>query len=188
MSFFDETKNFGLVLMIVSIVGIILAAFMMFVGINDTKMTVLAGVGSIVGDLIILIYAFGVYQGDYLIPIDRYIDDAKTKYGVLTGFVSVSAISNVVDAIFSFIGGSVSGGITAIVIAVLCFLMAYFMTDGQKNVADNIIFIVLAIVFILMIIGGILSLIILVGIIPLIEGIMLLVMLFSPEVKGKMWD
>ncbi len=188
MSFFDETKNFGLVLMIASIVGIVLAAFMMFVGINDTKMSMVSGIGSIIGDLIILVFAFGVFQGDYLIPIDRYVDDATTKYGVLTGFVAVNAISCVVDAIFAFIGGSWTSGITSIIIAVLCFIIAYFMTDGEKNVADNIIFIVLAIVFILMIIGGILSLIAIVGIIPLIEGIMLLIILFSPEVKEKMWD
>ena len=186
MSFFDETKNFGLVLLICAVLSIVFAVFMMTVGIDNTKMGVLAGVGTIVGALIILVYALGVYRGEYLVNIDRYMDDASTKFGVLTGFVTVNGVSCIVSAIFSIIGGDVGGAVLNIVIGVLCFVMAFFMTDNEKGIADNVIFIILAIIFVLMIIGGILTLIVLIGIPILIEGIMLLIMLFSPEVKEKM--
>jgi len=193
MSFFDETKNFGLVLLIVSLAGIILDLIFMFVEIGGTKTPIIAGVGSIIGELIVAIYAYGVYTGEYLIPIDRFLDDAASKFGVIKGFVSVYAISSIVDAIFTLVGGIINnnmGGVISsivisLIIAALCIFAVLKMSDGTVGTADKVIYYVLMVLFILMIILGILSLIVIVGIIPLIEGIMLLVMLVSPEVKEK---
>lgn len=193
MSFFDETKNFGLILLIVSLVGIVLDIVFMFVEIGGTKTPIITGVGSIIGELIVAIYAYGVYTGEYLIPIDRFLDDAASRFGVIKGFVSVYAISSIVDAIFTLVGGIINnnlgGVITSIVIsliiAALCIFAVLKMSDATVGTADKVIYYVLMILFILMIIFGILSLIVIVGIIPLVEGIMLLVMLVSPEVKEK---
>ena len=192
MSFFDETKNFGLILLIVSLVGIVLDIVIMFVEIGGTKTPIITGVGSIIGELIVAIYAYGVYTGEYLIPIDRFLDDAASRFGVIKGFVSVYAISSIVDAIFTLIGGInnnlggvISSIVISLIIAALCIFAVLKMSDATVGTADKVIYYVLMILFILMIIFGILSLIVIVGIIPLVEGIMLLVMLVSPEVKEK---
>lgn len=193
MSFFDETKNFGLILLIVSLVGIVLDIVFMFVEIGGTKTPIITGVGSIIGELIVAIYAYGVYTGEYLIPIDRFLDDAASRFGVIKGFVSVYAISSIVDAIFTLVGGIINnnlGGVISsivisLIIAALCIFAVLKMSDATVGTADKVIYYVLMILFILMIIFGILSLIVIVGIIPLVEGIMLLVMLVSPEVKEK---
>lgn len=193
MSFFDETKNFGLILLIVSLVGIVLDIVFMFVEIGGTKTPIITGVGSIIGELIVAIYAYGVYTGEYLIPIDRFLDDAASRFGVIKGFVSVYAISSIVDAIFTLVGGIINnnlGGVIpsiviSLIIVALCIFAVLKMSDATVGTADKVIYYVLMILFILMIIFGILSLIVIVGIIPLVEGIMLLVMLVSPEVKEK---
>ena len=186
MSFFDETKNFGLILMIVEALDLILTLFMMFVGINDVKANMIAGIGSIIATIIMIVYAFGVYSGDYIVPIDRFMNDATSKYGVLCAFVFINGVTSIIAGIFSIIGTGFASGAMSIVIGVLCIIMAFFMTDGEKNVADNIIFIVLAVIFVLMIIFGIISILAIIGIPVLIEGIMLLIMLLSPEVKEEM--
>jgi len=186
MSFFDETKNFGLLLLVLSVVDIILTAVFMFVKIGDeVPISVIAGIGGIIGALILLVYAYGVYTGEYIFKIDRFLDDASSKFGVLKGFISVYAISSTVDGVFSIIGGNIGGAIISVIIAVLCIVAVLQITDDKKDAIDKVIYYVLMVLFILLIISGVISLIIIIGIIPLIEGIMLLVMLISPEVKEK---
>lgn len=183
MSFLEETKNFGLILMIISIVSIVMSLFMMIVGIDNVKIAVLAGVGSIIGDVLILAYAYGVHKGGYVFTINRFMDDATSKFGVLVGFITVSGIASIISGILSL-------SILSIIIGLLFLVAVYIMTDGKETIGDKIIWVILLILFVLMIIGGVIMLFALItlveGIVTIIEGIMLLLMLLSPEVKSKL--
>ena len=183
MSFLEETKNFGLVLMVISIISIVMDLFLMIVGFDNVKLGILPGLGSIIGDVLVFIYAFGVYKGGYLFSINRFMDDAVSKFGVLVGFVTISGIA-------SIIGGLLSLSILTIIVGVLFLIAAYFMTDGKETIGDKVIWIILLVLFVLSIIGGVVMLFSLItlieGVATIIEGIMLILMLLSPEVKSKM--
>ena len=72
-----------------------------------------------------------------------------------------------------------------IVIGVLMLVMAYLMVSGDKT-ANQVVWIILLIIYILMLIGSIFLCLVLIGIPMLLLSIMLIVFLLSPEVKSKM--
>ena len=186
MSFFDETKYFGLIVAIVSVFGILVTLFMMIIGIDGVKISVLSGIGSILGDVLMLVFGYGVFQQEYLYRIDRYFEDASSNFGVLTGFVAVYGVTCILGGLFTVISGAWKTGAVTIIIGFAMLIMVYLMTDGKQGVEDKIIFVILLILFILMIIEGIMAILTVVGVVDIIIGIMLIIMLFSPEVRDEL--
>jgi hypothetical protein len=188
MSFFDDTKNVGLLLLIIALFGVILSAVALF-ALDDYKdldmwKKIVALVGSVIGAAIYAILGLGIMKGQCMIQIGGLFSDVKSKFGVLVAGTAGVGISELVEGIFSIIAyGATNAG--TIVIAVLLLVMAWLMVDGGK-LAGNIIWIVLLIIYILGIIFSIIAILALIGIPLLLLFIMLLLFLLSPEVKSRM--
>ncbi len=189
MSFFDETKNAGLVLLIIALLGIILAIVAVFAldGYKDLEMwkKVMIIVGALLGSAVYVILGLDIMKGSATIQIGNLFSDLTSKFGVLIGLTAGFGVSEVLNSIFSVIAGfDVGSEIGSIVVGVLFIVMAWLLADGQED-ARKVVWIILLILYILMLIFSILACLVLIGIPMLLLSIFLLVFLLSPEVKGK---
>ena len=110
--------------------------------------------------------------------------DVNSKFGVLVAITAAVGVGDIISGLFTIIGFGGSG-VFDIIIGVLFVVMAYLMVNGG-NLAGNVIWIILLIIYILGVIFGILAALALIGIPMLLLMIMLLVFLLSPEVKQRM--
>lgn len=177
-SFFEDTKNAGTLLLIIGLIAVIVGIVSLFIGDKETWRKILGVVGCVIEGAIYVILGLDIRNGACRFQIGSFFSDVKSKYGVLLAILFANAAGTLVSGICTL-------AVFSIIVAVLLFVMCYFMVNGGK-LAGNIIWIILLILFILEIIAGVLSIIVLVGIPILLLGILELVFLLSPEVKQKM--
>lgn len=197
MSFFDDTKNCGMALWIVGILMIISALVTIVMAFvdddmnNDMAAWVLIGIGNLLCAFIFFGYGKKVRSGA--------ISD---KFGVVTEFVLVVAMTSILAGIFKIIGGAVGSfdgylvsGVVAIIIGIILYFIYTKITNSSVGTFEKIIWIVLLILFVIGIIGCLLNLIsgsgivmvinLLVGILNLIIYIFMIVFLLDADVKKK---
>ena len=177
MSFFDETKNAGLVLLIIALLGIILAIVAVFAldGYKDLEMwkKVMIIVGALLGSAVYVILGLDIMKGSATIQIGNLFSDLTSKFGVLIGLTAGFGVSEVLNSIFSVIAGfDVGSQIGSIVVGVLFIVMAWLLADGQED-ARKVVWIILLILYIIYLIFSIIASLVLVGIPDLLLSIFL---------------
>jgi len=188
MSFFDETKNFGLMAMIAGLV-MVLSAILWVVDGYDLGL-----IGVLIAGLLLLIFGLGVYQGESKLNIGSLFDEGVTsKFGLVVAFIIIVGVIDIVQGIFAL-------NIMSIVVGVLLILFGFLMKMDLSPILEKIIWIILLIVFLLgIIINGILSVVgafggeplgivlnVLNAVAYLVIYIMLFLYMLSPEVKSRM--
>ena len=187
MSFFDETKNFGLMAMIAGLV-MVLSAILRVVDGSDLGL-----IGVLIAGLLLLIFGLGVYQGESKLNIGSLFDEGVTsKFGLVVAFIIIVGVTEIVQGIFAL-------NIMSIVVGVLLILFGFLMKMDLSPILEKIIWIILLIVFLLGIISGILSVVgafggeplgivlnVLNAVAYLVIYIMLFLYMLSPEVKSRM--
>ncbi len=187
MSFFDETKNFGLMAMIAGLVMVLSAIIWVVNGFE------LGLIGMLIAGLLLLVFGLGVYQGESKLNIGSLFDEGVTsKFGLVVGFIIIVGVVDIVQGIFAV-------NIMSIVIGVLLILFGFLMKMDLSPILKKIIWVILLIVFLLGIIGGILGVVaafggaalwivlnVLNAVAYLVIYIMLFLYMLSPEVKSKM--
>ena len=187
MSFFDETKNFGLMAMIAGLVMVLSAIIWVVNGFE------LGLIGMLIAGLLLLVFGLGVYQGESKLNIGSLFDEGVTsKFGLVVGFIIIVGVVDIVQGIFAV-------NIISIVIGVLLILFGLLMKMDLSPILKKIIWVILLIVFLLGIIGGLLGLVGAFGgellwvvlnalnaVAYLVIYIMLFLYMLSPEVKSKM--
>ena len=189
MSSFDETKNAGILLLIIALLGIVFAVIAVFLldGYKDAEMwkKIVFIVGAIVGSIVYVILGLDIMNGSCRFQIGNLFSDVTSKFGVLVALTAGFGISEVLNSIFAVIAGfDVGSQILSLVIGVLFIVMAVLLA-GDNEEARKVVWIILLILYILMLIGSILAIIALIGIPMLLLSIFLIVSLVSPEVKSK---
>jgi len=189
MSFFDETKNAGLVLLIIALLGIVFAAIAVFLldGYKDMEMwkKIVFIIGAVVGSAVYVILGLDIMAGSCRFQIGNLFSDVTSKFGVLVALTAGFGISEVLNSIISIIAGfDVGGQIGSIIVGILFIVMA-FLLAGDNEDARKVIWIILLILYILMLIFSILACLVLIGIPMLLLSIFLVTYLLSPEVKSK---
>ena len=189
MSFFDETKNAGLVLLIIALMGIVFAVIAVFAfdGYKDAEMwkKIVYIVGAVVGSAVYVILGLDIMKGSCRFQIGNLFSDVTSKFGVLVALTAAFGISEIINSIFSVIGGfDVGGQIGAIVVGILFIVMAVLLA-GDNQDARKVVWIILLILYIIMLIFSILACLVLIGIPMLLLSIFLVTYLLSPEVKEK---
>jgi hypothetical protein len=187
MSFFDETKNFGLMAMIAGLVMVLSAILWVVDGFD------LGLIGVLIAGLLLLIFGLGVYQGESKLNIGSLFDEGVTsKFGLVVAFIIIVGVTGIVQGIFAL-------NIMSIVVGVLLILFGFLMKMDLSPILEKIIWIILLIVFLLGIISGILSVVgafggeplwivlnVLNAVAYLVIYIMLFLYMLSPEVKSRM--
>ena len=149
---------------------------------------VIGGIGSLVCAVLYTMFALKVFKGqisEKIVILEQYV----RIVGVTT------ALGGVFNGIASIAGGEDVGvAIVAAIILVLIGLLIMFIAskinDGKQTTGDIIIWVILLIAFIIVLIGGVLSVFSLSGIVDGIAHILIalfmIAFLFDPEVKSKM--
>ena len=188
MSFFDESKNVGLLLLIIALLDIIftVVAVFAFDGYKDMEMwkKIIMIIGVLITSGLYAILGLDIQNGSCRFQIGAFFNDVISKFGVLLAITAATGLINIIDGL-ALVFYSPGSGIMNIVIGVLMLVMAYLMVSGDKT-ANQVVWIILLILYILMLIGSIFLCLVLIGIPMLLLSIMLLVFLLSPEVKSKM--
>ena len=201
-SFFDNTKIVGTAFLIVGIILVfdaILTIVLGFVDVSDDirgdietdkwlAYCVIGGIGSLICAVLYTLFALKVFKGqisEKIVILEQYV----RIVGVTT------ALGGVFNGIASIAGGEDVGvAIVAAIILVLIGLLIMFIAskinDGKQTTGDIIIWVILLIAFIIVLIGGVLSVFSLSGIVDGIAHILIalfmIAFLFDPEVKSKM--
>lgn len=187
MSFFDDTKNAGLLLLIIALMDIVFVVISAFItdAYKDAEMwkKIVLIVGGVIEGLFLAVVGMGIMKGSCMFQLGGFFSDVTSKFGVLVAGTTAYGIGTIISGVFTTI--AFGGGIFDIVLGVLIVLVAWLMLDGGK-VANNIIWIILLIIYIIGIIISAIACLVLVGIPSLLLFIMLLLFLLSPEVKQKM--
>ena len=187
MSFFDETKNAGITLLVIALLQIIFAviAVLLIDGYKDaeTWKKIVWIVGAVLGSAVYVILGLDIMNGSCRFQIGNLFSDVTSKFGVLVALTAGFGISGVINGLLAVIafGGA---NILSLVISVLFIVMAWLLVEGEED-ARKVIWIILLVLYILMMIGSILLIIALIGIPMLLLSIFLVVFLLSPEVKSK---
>ena len=201
-SFFDNHKIVGVAFLIVGIILVIDAILTIVLGFVDVSddirgdietdkwlaYCVIGGIGSLICAVLYTLFALKVYKGqisEKIVILEQYVKIV----GVTT------ALGGVFNGIASIAGGEDVGvAIVAAIILVLIGLLIMFIAskinDGKQTTGDIIIWVILLIAFIIVLIGGVLSVFSLSGIVDGIAHILIalfmIAFLFDPEVKSKM--
>ena len=189
MSFFDETKNAGILLLIIALMGIVFAVIAVFAldGYKDadTWKKIVYIIGAVVGSAVFVILGLDIMNGSCRFQIGNLFSDVTSKFGVLVALTAAFGISEIINSIFSVIAGfDVGGQIGSIVVGILFIIMAVLLA-GDNQDARKVVWIILLILYIIMLIFSILACLVLIGIPMLLLSIMLVMFLLSPEVKSK---
>lgn len=208
-SFLDDFKTFGIVAMILGLISVVGGIITIALNMSNINNYIWSGIGEIIYGALVLLMGYAVFSGGKLNIGSIFSEGLDSKYGILTSFVGVVGLGCIITSVFDalqhvMIGGdfgtALGAAIVGIVIGAIILIFAFLMKDGKQTVSDKIIFIVLAILFILEIILAIFVIIgsfglgditnvigtLIVGIATMLMYLMLALYLFSPEVKSKL--
>ena len=204
MSFFDDTKILGLVLIVVGILKLLGAIITIAAGFVDLGVTVegisnlmiycvVAGLGELIAGFLYLGVAFKVRSGAISSKIDvlaSYVKIVGLTFIVSGIFTAIAAGVASDDIVVGIIGAAIAS-VIIVIIGLIILLVGAKINDGKQTFGDKIIWIILLLAFIIMLFVNLLGLFGgLTGIIPAIAGILIslfmLGFLFDSEVKNGM--
>ncbi len=186
MSFFDNTRNFGMLAMIVAAVNVVGSVLFFFNDDIEEVWRIVAGIGGILSALLMLAAGFAIFSGripGFLIKL--FPDGATSKFGVLTGYTAAIGVASIIG-----LGFTVADIVIGIIVGILLLFVVWILTNDRKGVVEKILWVILMVFYFLGILGGVI--IAITGGMNLVSGICISLMyllafvyLFDPSVKRK---
>ena len=192
MSFFDDTKNVGLMMFVIAILGLIQAVLQIVNGATYDGETVkkvgyvIIGIGALLGAIIFFKFGNSVRTGSI-----------SGKLDVVAGFVQTVGYMTIVSSIFAIIGGALvgaefaAGGVILLIIGAIVLYLGKKINDGKNTGADSVLWIILVIVFFIMMLASLAGLFgnifdIIDGICSFVMYLCILLFMFDKEIKSAM--
>ncbi len=192
MSFFDDTKNVGLMMFVIAILGLIQAVLQIVNGATYDGETVkkvgyvIIGIGALLGAIIFFKFGNSVRTGSI-----------SGKLDVVAGFVQTVGYMTIVSSIFAIIGGAfvavelAAGGVILLIIGAIVLYLGKKINDGKNTGADSVLWIILVIVFFIMMLASLAGLFgnifdIIDGICSFVMYLCILLFMFDKEIKSAM--
>ena len=185
MSLFKDSKLMGLAVIIIALVFLVTAVVSIVTTLTgdaegDAKLAgILTGIGSVIVALIYFAFGSKVRKGEFSNGMD-----------LLAKFVQVIAVVTLVQAVFSI--PSWADVVLNLIIGVIIYWCYMKIADGKKTVSDKVIWILLLVLFILALIGSVISIFvftipaILAGICGILIYGFMVALLLDSEVKNGM--
>ena len=139
MSLFDDNDKVGLAMIILAVVTFVMAivgVVLVFTNDGDKLPGILSAIGSALAGVIY--FGFGKKLRN---------NEFTGKMNILVAFIKVTALVTLINGIFSI--PSWVNVAVYIVIAAVLYWCTMKMTDGQTTISDNVIWVVLLVLFIL---------------------------------------
>ena len=145
MSFLDETKNFGLLALIVGAINLVCAIMFFFNNNIETTWRIVGGVGRILASIVILAAGWAIFSGNIPSFMARLFPEGSTsKFGVITGYTAAVGASFIVG-----LGTSVGEIILGVVLGLILLLAVFILTTGKTGVIEIIIWVIFLIIYII---------------------------------------
>ncbi len=186
MSFIDNTKNFGILAVVVAVINV--AGSVLFFINEDVEdiWRIIAGVGGIVSAALMLVT--GVAIATKRIPsflTKLFPEGLSSKFGVLTGYTAAIGVASIVG-----LGTNVMDIVAGVVIGLLLLFIVWILTNDRKGVIEKILWVILIVIYFLGILSGVVlaiegSLNIVSGICVALMYLLAFLYLFDPSVKAK---
>ena len=177
MEFLNNTKNFGLMIMIIAAIDIIFGV----IGIVDGGFSVV-GLGAILAPAVMILAGFAIFsQTNGGVISFAFPEGSRSKFGALTGFIFATGLSNILSLT---VGG--------IVLGILILIVGWIITNDKNTFLDSVIWVILVILFALIAVlsllgafsGGIITIIS--GICGALLYLMAFLYLLDKDVKKKL--
>ncbi|MCQ2078620.1 MAG: hypothetical protein MJZ38_00970 [archaeon] len=184
MSFLDNPKNAGFAMWAVGIIQMVLAIVSIAYVFIDNKdiLLVVPGIGALIGGFIYFGFGNSVRTGAI-----------SEKWDILCVYVKTVGVVAIIAGIFGLLPLDLAvGGVVSIIIGLIILFIYKKMTDGNATTFDKIIWILLVLIFLIGIIGGLLSIIsftidgVLLGLCDVVIYAFMFLALFDSDVKAKM--
>lgn len=151
MSFLNETKNFGLILMILGLIEIFVGAYML-VDSLDTKLSIIS-IGTIIAGVLYVIAGDMIYTQKTGPLASMFEGGIDTKFGVVTGYVYLAGFCITILGLCTTLDGG--DGLIIAIFGVIMAIIAWALCNGNKGTVDKILYVVLVILFLLVAITGV---------------------------------
>ena len=97
MAFTDNTRNFGLLAIMVAILGMGSGVMMFLDEDIESKWRTIAGVGAIIAHIVMLLAGYTIYSGNIPMFMDKLFPEGPTsKFGVLTGYTAAIGVASII--------------------------------------------------------------------------------------------
>ncbi|MBO7205913.1 MAG: hypothetical protein J6V08_05815 [Candidatus Methanomethylophilaceae archaeon] len=177
MEFFNNTKNFGLMITILAVVDIVFGV----IGIVKGGFSI-AALGGILSPIVMVLAGVAIFsQTNGGIISFAFPEGSRSKFGALTGFIFAVGLSYILSL-----------NIVSIILGILILIVGWIITNDTKTFVDSIIWVVLIVLFALIAISSIIVaftgdvLLIISGVCSAIIYLTAFIYLLDPEVKKKL--
>ena len=186
MSFLDETRNFGILALIVAIVNAAGSVLFFFNEDIDPVWRTIAGVGGVLSSIVMILAGFTIMTGNIPSFLDKlFPDGAVSKFGVITGYTAAIGVASIVG-----LGFTVVDIVAGVLVGLILLGIVWILTNDRRGIVERILWVILIVVYFIGIITGVA--IAITGGLNLVSGICLTLMyllaftyLFDPSVKSK---
>ena len=186
MSFLDETRNFGILALIVAIVNTAGSVLFFFNEDIDSVWRTIAGVGGVLSSIVMILAGITIMTGNIPSFLDKlFPDGAVSKFGVITGYTAAIGVASIVG-----LGFTVVDIVAGVLVGLILLGIVWILTNDRRGIVERILWVILIVVYFIGIITGVA--IAITGGLNLVSGICLTLMyllaftyLFDPSVKSK---
>ena len=177
MEFLNNTKNFGLIVMVLAAIDLVIAV----IGIVDSGVGI-GTIGAILSPIVMILAGLAIFsQTNGGIISFAFPEGSKSKFGALTGFIFATGIANIVSLT---IGG--------IILGIIIVIVGWIITNDKNTFLDSVIWVILVILFAISAILGLLGAFsgdifgIIGGILSAVLYLMAFLYLLDADVKKKL--
>ena len=185
MSFLSDTKNFGLLAMVIAVVNVAVSVFT-FTSDGDFVWNVIDGVGGILAGLVMLAAGVTIFTKRFPPFMDRlFVDGASSKFGVITGYTAAIGVSVIVG-----LGPTPGSIVWGVLVGILLLVLVWVITHERKDMISKILWVVLLVIYFFGIIHGVSialygSIYLLTGLCESLLFLLAFLYLFDMSVKDK---
>jgi hypothetical protein len=187
MAFTDSTRNFGILAIIVAVIGLASGVVVFFDDEIDTKWRTIAGVGSILANIIMLLAGYAIFSGNIPSFMDKLFPEGPTsKFGVLTGYTAAIGVASIIG-----LGSGIAEIVMGVLVGLVLLFIVWVLTNDRKGIVERILWVILLVVYFLGIVGSILAMFsesfinTVVGLCGCLMYLLAFIYLFDESVKKK---
>ena len=187
MAFTDNTRNFGILAIIVAVIGLASGVAVFFDDEIESKWRTIAGVGTIIANIVMLLAGYAIFSGNIPMFMDKLFPEGpSTKFGVLTGYTAAIGVASIVG-----LGSSIMEIVMGVLVGLVLLFIVRILTNDRKGIVEKILWVILLVVYFLGIIGSILAIFsgsvidTIVGLCGCLMYLLAFIYLFDESVKKK---
>lgn len=187
MAFTDNTRNFGILAIIVAVIGLLSGVAVFFDDEIEGKWRTIAGIGSIIANIVMLLAGYAIFSGNIPVFMEKLFPEGpNTKFGVITGYTAAIGVASIVG-----LGSSIGEIVLSVLVGLVLLFIVWILTNDRKGIVEKILWVILLVVYFLGIVANLLAIFsrspidTVVGLCGCLMYLLAFIYLFDESVKQK---